>query len=325
MTYHHHHDEGTVVGHREFGSGGHGFDRDPNSIIMAIFFSTGDLGDVGRHVVEAALAMPVEVLGEIRVFSKNIEKLNEANWSCGCPNKHGLLCPDDDIPMHIQRQRLVLRKIDVCKDSLTPHLAGVDVIISCLGNRNPFNSDFAAKLGTANILKSMTSLPIQHILMLSSVGISEDWPPLEWSLDEGKRLQGHFRTIGWMQYQDLSAAEMLLTNFLRESSNSLTNPTRNIRSLVVRAVLLNETDKPTGEWCVQQRKHHDHPTSHLAKMDCARFLVQEAIQPTIIERAVVVGGAISVSRKDRSSGSKPASDEGSGVRRGNKDEQKTNK
>ncbi|KAL7571742.1 hypothetical protein ACA910_002839 [Epithemia clementina (nom. ined.)] len=249
---------------------------------MAVFFGTGDLGDVGRHVVEAALAVPASVLGEIRVFSKSLETLSESNWSCGCQRQHGMFTPMASQTELQQRRRLVLHNIDISRESVTSHLVGVDVIISCLGNRTPFHSDYLAKVGTANILQSMAALNINHILMLSSVGISEDWPPLEWAVEEGKRLQGHFRTICWMQYQDLSAAEILL-NELRQRKPGM-------RSLVVRAVLLNETDNPTGHWYVQQQKNVDHPNCRLAKMDCACFLVQEAIQPTIVDRAIVLGG-----------------------------------
>ena len=250
---------------------------DRNLITMAIFYSSGDLGDVGRHVVEAALAVPADVLGEIRVFSSNTATLKEPVWGCGCGKNHGFGFSNTN------SQRLVLQNIDLTKDSVEPLLVGVDVIISCLGSRTPFqSSDCNAQVRSANILKSMSALKINHILMLSSVGISDDWPPLEWTFEESKRLQGYFRTICWTQYQDLSAAEILLNELLEQDPR--------IRSLVVRVVLLNETDEPTGQWYVQQRKHEDHPHSRLAKMDCARFLVQEAIQPSIVQRAVVLGG-----------------------------------
>jgi hypothetical protein len=121
-----------------------------------------------------------------------------------------------------------------------------------------------------------------RFVMLSSVGIAEDWPPMEWSR-EGQRLQGFFRTICWMQYQDLSGAE------LATQQGAQTNKEFNF--LIVRSVILDETTIPVGGWYVQVAKHKDHPPClELAKMDCARFLVEEAIFPSIRRRAVVVGG-----------------------------------
>jgi hypothetical protein len=121
-----------------------------------------------------------------------------------------------------------------------------------------------------------------RFVMLSSVGIAEDWPPMEWSR-EGQRLQGFFRTICWMQYQDLSGAE------LATQQGAQTN--KEFDFLIVRSVILDETTIPVGGWYIQVAKHKDHPPClDLAKMDCARFMVEEAIFPSIRRRAVVVGG-----------------------------------
>jgi hypothetical protein len=105
---------------------------------------------------------------------------------------------------------------------------------------------------------------------------------MEWS-PEGPRLQGFFRTICWLQYQDLSGAELAI------SIGAQTDEGFNF--LIVRSVILGETAKPVGGWYCQSAKHKDHPPcADFAKMDCARFMVQEAVDPSIRRRAVVVGG-----------------------------------
>jgi hypothetical protein len=240
--------------------------------IVAIFFSSGDLGDVGRHAVAAALDLPCTIVSTVRVLSSCIQSLEEDNWKCGC-GKHSF--PE------IDTQRLQLVRCDCTTQPLEDHLQGVHAVISCLGNRKPFHSDCIAKTGTERIVRAiLNSRSVQRLVVMSSVGISDDWPPMEWS-SEGSRLQGFFRTICWRQYQDLSGAELAV----RQGAH--TSP--QLDFLIVRSVLLDETAKPVFRWYIQNAKHKDHPVNDFAKMDCARFMVQEAVCPTIRRRAIVVG------------------------------------
>ena len=49
---------------------------------------------------------------------------------------------------------------------------------------------------------------------------------------------------------------------------------------------------PRGEWRVQKEKHKDKSVGvNMAKLDCARFMVEEALNPTRSKTAVVVGTA----------------------------------
>jgi nucleoside-diphosphate-sugar epimerase len=240
---------------------------------LGVFFSSGDLGEVGMHVVAAALERASDEVNEIRVFSNHITSLDDRKWNCGCRTRHAFTERD--------RQRLKLICLDCTKDPLAIHLEGVDAVVSCLGNRKPFHPDCIAKAGTGRIVQAMMATDVRRLALLSSVGIAEDWPPMEWSR-EGGRLSGFFRTVCWTQYQDLSGAEQAVR--LAEQLHA------DLDSLVVRTVLLGEHSPPSGKWFVQHQKHGDHPDHHLAKMDCARFLVQEAVHGTLSRRAVVVGG-----------------------------------
>jgi len=238
---------------------------------LGIFFSTGDLGDVGRHAVAAALELPQHMVDQVRVFSRQTETLEETQWKCACRQHH---ISDSD------KKRLRIIKLDCTRDEIAPHLKGVDAVISCLGNRKPFHPDCIAKVGTERILEAMIAAKVDRIAMLSSVGIADDWPPMEWSR-EGNRLQAFFRTICWVQYQDLSGAELAVRKAEQQSSN--------LDFLIARPVLLPETTAPAGSWYLQKNKYEDHPDVDLAKMDCARFMVQECIHCTISRKAVVVG------------------------------------
>lgn len=242
-------------------------------ITLLIIYSSGDLGDVGRHAVAAALEFPPTVVRQVRALSTNIEALAKISWKCGCLEQHSV----------IESDRLQLIQADCKTTNLDQFMEGVSAVISCLGNRRPFHDDCVAKLGTQGIVQAVLRQEVTpRFVMLSSVGIAEDWPPMEWT-SEGRRLEGFFRTICWMQYQDLSGAELAIQQGAR------TNEEFNF--LIVRSVILDETTIPVGGWYVQVAKHKDHPPClDLAKMDCARFMVEEAIIPSIRRRAVVVGG-----------------------------------
>jgi hypothetical protein len=245
---------------------------------LAVFFSTGDLGDVGRHVVSAVLELPSQ--SPVKVFARNVETmLLQTPWKCACRDGH-------HVRQEGQEEHLVDRvlpvELDCTTDSIVEHLQDIDVIVTCLGNRQLFHPECIAHVGTQRILQAAMNQNIRRVVVLSSVGISEDWPPMKWS-QEGRRLESYFRTICWCQFQDLTGAEKAVRAIEKQRPD--------LSLLLVRAVLISETAVPSGSWCVQQRKDHDdHPEDNISKMDCARFLVQEAIYPSLHRCAVTVGG-----------------------------------
>lgn len=244
---------------------------------LGIIYSTGDLGDVGRHAVEVALEMPPHIVSSIKVFSinGNYSLLQETDWKCGCLTNHSFGNRTECL------KRLEVINIDCTKDCLSNYFSGVDAVISCLGNRKPFHPDCIAKKGTEMIVRTAINEKVNRIVMLSSVGISNDWPPMEWSR-EGDRLQAFFRTICWHQYQDLSGAELAVQMGGLENDR--------LDFLIVRSVMLSELSRPKHTWYVQNQKYQDHPVTYMAKMDCARFIVEEALWPSLHRSAVVVGG-----------------------------------
>lgn len=82
----------------------------------------------------------------------------------------------------------------------------------------------------------------------------------------------------------------------RRAYKDLTNVERAYRKsgldyLLVRPLGLSEELTPTGEWKIQGEKYKDTDIDiNVAKMDCARFMVQEALNPERHEDAVVIGG-----------------------------------
>mmetsp|Transcript_17228 Transcript_17228/g.39956 ORF Transcript_17228/g.39956 Transcript_17228/m.39956 type:complete len:251 (+) Transcript_17228:1511-2263(+) len=243
-----------------------------NGKTLLVLFSTGDLGDVGRHAVAAALEQSPAVVRKIRVLSRDPSTLKLKNWKCGC---------DSHRFSSVDTKRLEIHPFDCTKDDMGPHLKEVDAVISCLGNRQAFHPDMVARTGTASVVLAMTQSNCKRLVLLSSVGIGNDWPPLSGSR-EGAFLAGFFRTIGWEQYEDLSGAERVLQTG---------TPASQLDYLTVRVVLTPEKLRPGGVYTVQHEGQMSTMYSNIAKMDAARFLVEEAVSPTLHRSVVLVGGS----------------------------------
>lgn len=239
---------------------------------LVILYSKGGLGDVGRHAVQAALERPNNEITEIKVLSQHIETLQEENWNCGCTEPHRFT--DED------RKRIELIQVDSWDDneSLLGHFEGAGAVISCLGNRQMTLGDRVGGEGSRMVVKAMKRHKISRALVMSSMGIGNDWPPLEYHW-AGKVLKLIFLSCGKKDYKDLAAAE-----------EAFQSSSKDIDYLIVRPVGLGEECVPRNKWLVQKEKYKDTSLDiNLAKLDCARFMVEEALAPTRHRMEVVLG------------------------------------
>eukprot|EP00545_Synedropsis_sp_CCMP1620_P003518 CAMPEP_0119014904 /NCGR_PEP_ID=MMETSP1176-20130426/10449_1 /TAXON_ID=265551 /ORGANISM="Synedropsis recta cf, Strain CCMP1620" /LENGTH=258 /DNA_ID=CAMNT_0006968151 /DNA_START=110 /DNA_END=886 /DNA_ORIENTATION=- len=239
----------------------------PTEKILCILYSAGGTADVGRHAVRAALDANAQSLN-VRVLTKDPRTLlDETNWKCAC---------DPHSFSKEELQRLDVRAVDVTKDDLQPHLDdNVGGVISALGNRQPMYGNRVGAKGTRNLVKAMEAAKIERLVAITSMGLSEDWPPGEfhWA---GNILKWIFLLSG--SHRDLQGAEDAIIS----SSTSLDY-------LLVRPVGLGEDRRPKGEWFVQKEKYKDKLGPDMSKMDCASFAVQEVLEPTYSRRGVVIG------------------------------------
>lgn len=224
------------------------------------------LGDVGRHAVLAALER--DKVSTVKVLSQNIETLEEKNWNCGCPEDHGFT----------EEQRIRLELVPV-KDNwkdITMHLSGVDAVVSCLGTRQPFLGGRCATAGSKAVVHAMKENGISRVVSITSMGLNEDYPSMEfhWA---GKIMDGIFATVSRREANYLKGSEKVY----RESD---------LDYLLIRPMGLAEDLAPSNERFVQKKKHKDVVGTNIAKMDCGRFMVEEALNPTRHRTAVVVGG-----------------------------------
>lgn len=153
--------------------------------VLCILFSSGGTADVGRHAVRAALDA---FQGQLRVLTKNPLALEESNWN-SASGPHSFTKEE--------RDRMDVRAVDFTKaEDLSCHLDGVGAVVSALGNRQPLYGDHVAKVGTQKLVKAMESVGVERLVAVTSVGLNEDWPPVEFHW-VGNILKWLFRTLCW--------------------------------------------------------------------------------------------------------------------------------
>eukprot|EP00525_Craspedostauros_australis_P005185 CAMPEP_0198113018 /NCGR_PEP_ID=MMETSP1442-20131203/4771_1 /TAXON_ID= /ORGANISM="Craspedostauros australis, Strain CCMP3328" /LENGTH=253 /DNA_ID=CAMNT_0043769993 /DNA_START=329 /DNA_END=1090 /DNA_ORIENTATION=- len=243
---------------------------------LVVLYGIGGLSDVGRHVVQVLLEQPS--IGSVTVLTQHPKKLlEETNWECGCPEPH--IFSDE------QKKRLNLVAVDKWDDADLPaHFEGAHSVISCLGNRQPGFFDKSLKKGWVSypgnqmVIRSMKQHGITRAVVITSVGIEEDWPPLEFHFG-GKILGLMFRTNTKTAVRDLTQMERAYRS----------TDEKDIDFLLVRPVGIGEECKPSGKWFLQKEKGKDALGMDMAKLDVARYMVTEALEPTRHRAAVVIG------------------------------------
>lgn len=247
---------------------------------IAIFFSSGAFGDCARHAILHALED--DRVAKINVYAseRNLPSLDEANWKCGCKTDHG--CEMKKSPNFDDKVQLITVDVtdaaEMSSGGKKVDLNGVDAVISGLGNRQMFIGDRVARQGTKNIVAAMRDANVQRIVAMSSMGVNDDKPCMEWR-SEGKFMAVLFKTVSRREYMDIAGMEKDL----------IATDASDINYLLVRPVGLGEECVPRGEFFIQKKKFDDVLGPNMAKMDVGKFLVEEALDPTFERRAVVIG------------------------------------
>lgn len=254
---------------------------------LVVLYGIGGLSDVGRHAILAALEQAT--VSHVTVITEYPELLNETRWECGCPTPH--TNPATDHPDKVQVIGIDSWKTGNHVDVLKEHMKGATAVISCLGHRQPgwINKELKTKgivaaAGNKQVIEAMLATDgLDRAVVCSSMGIEEDWPPMEfhWA---GKAMKWLFQGPSKKTFQDLTDMEKAY----KETS---------IDYLFVRPVGISEDYVPENKWFLQKEKGVDAVGMNMAKMDVARFMVQEALSPTMHRRGVVIGSEPPKSKK----------------------------
>ena len=238
---------------------------------------------MGRHAILAALEQQPNGGGEssattaaaverITVLTRFPELLHETNWNSGCPE-----------PMSYPKDpRVTVVKIDSWEtDNIEEHVKDATAVVSCLGNRQPGYGHWEAEEGNKALLKALPQDKKNRVVVLTSVGVEEDWPPMEFIGIAKIILSILFIVPGLSRgaYRDLTKMERAYRS---------TEPDK-VDYLFVRPVGLGEDVVPVGKWWLQKKKNKDVVGGNMAKLDCARFMVSEALEATRHREAVVIG------------------------------------
>lgn len=243
---------------------------------VLVLYGVGGLSDVGRHAVQVAVEKKQKnEIDSITVLTPYPELLDEPNWKCGCPTPHGF---SED-----EKKLFTLVPVKNWEDtSLMAHFKDIDTVISCVGNRQPTfmgvkPESWEAFAGNSMVIKAMKEHSVKRVVAMSSMGVEEDWPPMEWHWP-GKIMSLMFLTCSRKAYKDL-------TNMERAYRAS------DVDYLLVRPVGIGEDQLPKSQWRIQMEKHKDTSLEmDMSKLDVARYMVEEALNPTRHQDAVVIGG-----------------------------------
>lgn len=248
---------------------------------LVIVYGIGGLSDVGRHAILAALEQPS--VEHVTVITEYPELLDEPNWECNCEGGHTNPIKGE----HASKIKMV--PIDSWfkpHANLREHFEGADAVISCLGHRQPgykypqlIERGLVAEAGNQQVVDAMKDAKVKRIVCMSSMGMGEN---IHWA---GKLMKIFFWTNTRKAYKDLQKMEEIF-----HSSSDLDY-------LLIRPTGLGEEVVPCNEYFVQEEKGVDVVGLELAKLDCARYMVEEALHPTLKQTSIVVGSRPSSMKK----------------------------
>lgn len=253
---------------------------------MVVLYGKGGTADCGRHAVEVALQDTANI-DEVLVLTQYPELLEESNWNCGCPGGHSI--------SEEQRKRMKVVKVeDNWQDfnTLVEHFNNASYVVSAIGNREPWKeleNDWLANVGTTAVVKAMKKAEncTKRVVIMSSVGVNEDWPPMEnipWNAGKYAMMGMVFMTMGKTSYQDMCDMEKSVIKEAEENDA--------LDYLFVRCVGIGPGAVPVNDWVIQKEKYKELVGYNVAKLDVARFCVQEAMHPTYSRRGVVIASKL---------------------------------
>lgn len=240
--------------------------------VAVLFASNSGMGDVGRFAAMHGLKVGPSL------------KIRPVALEWGTPDPKIEADVTDGAASGNERLKAAFNGVDIAqldctradiKEQLMKELEGVDSVVACVGNRQPSMPRWC-EAGSRIIHDAMKAKEISRLVIISSVGIGEDFMPvgcftLFWSL----LLHTAFRDAR----RDLTAMEKFVTG-------------TDLDYLVVKPMGLTPSEPPTGSHHIITKKGSGTFNSiSVAKEDVGAFMLKEAREPSIHRTCVTIGRA----------------------------------
>eukprot|EP00037_Helgoeca_nana_P020627 m.205906 g.205906 ORF g.205906 m.205906 type:complete len:272 (-) comp25334_c1_seq17:136-951(-) len=246
--------------------------------IAVVFGAVGGLSDVGKMAVLQLLdgASSVDLRSVLMFHSSERPSLTAANRPI----------VTTDVTDEALQERVAAAVADAnpamvevgsddAQETLEGAFAGVDAIVVAIGNRQPWKPRTLAP-SMVDIREAAVVCKVPRLVVLSSFGLSGDPLPWKW-IRYGWALM--LSTVSRSAWHDLVAMEAAA----QDTGGS-------IDVLIVRPTGLTPKLSAIGEWRLF-RSRADLPIAYgIAKQDVAKFMVQEAVTPTLHNAVVTIGG-----------------------------------
>jgi len=238
--------------------------------LVVLYENDSGIGDVGKHVVSQALSQGIFV--------------------CGISEKPSLLQEVASVSPIVLSDEQLLANVTIDIANMTPtdrstlekSLDGADAVVACSWSRQPGHNRFASKW-MEELLAAMKKREVQRLVVVSSTGIGDDWPPFPWSFTIGNLFSIILAcATPWSTsiYSDLSRMEQSIQS------------SENIDYVIIRPMGLAPEEAPRrdAQPDIVEAGGKQPMEFNIAKEDVASLVLREAVlAPSLHRRAVSVG------------------------------------
>lgn len=240
----------------------------PTKKLAVVYATKGGMGDVGKFA--AAIAkLDLSVEGSLVSLSRDeaegaghgISEVDVTDTTL-CEKLASDLCDATITHADVDDESATAAVLDVAFE-------GADAVVACVGSRQSSFGRWVAH-GARQIVAAMERKDVKRLVILSSMGIGTDFIPF---------------TIIRVLWGGM------LATVLRQARNDLTEMEKVVKAskldyLLVRPVGLTPEEPPKTVWKVLTDSKDNNIRFSVAKADCARYMVKEALEPTLTKTAV---------------------------------------
>jgi len=182
-----------------------------------------------------------------------------------------------DVAKDLEGENIVHADVDdsdMTMNALEEAFHGADAVVACVGARQGTFGVWVAQ-AAQYIIDAMKKKGVERLVILSSMGINDDYVPLGFIRVLWRTMLG---TVLRATRNDLYKMEEIVSN-------------SQLNYLLVRPMGLSpdEASKEKNSWKILSSKS-DGPIHHsIAKIDVGRFMLDEAVEPSHIRTAVTLG------------------------------------